>query len=280
MTRARRQSLAVAEIYFLNGLATSLRNRGGSGDVEVSMQIVLRILMFVFTGLLGCMAQAEAVSILGASLLNTGRGSLFVAARSPQTGQTAALFIDRDHRGLFSDRPAHALIYAAVPAVLRGTDVQVIRALIQEAESRRDGYDAVQHGARIKPRKRPTQMTLAEIFAWIKATQGQPHAIGRYQFVPQTLRRVVAKVGVKPNQRFDAKMQDKLADVLLAEAGLHKFRTGALGRKAFMNNLAKIWAGLPNTSGKSHYEGYAGNKASITLRRFDAVMARISPDRG
>ncbi|WP_386625092.1 lysozyme family protein [Sulfitobacter geojensis] len=244
------------------------------------MQIVLRNLLFAFTGLLGGMAQAEAVSILGKNVLNADRGSLFVAARSPQSGQTAALFIDRDHRGMFSDRPAHVPAYASAPTILHNTDVQVIRALIEEAESRRDGYDAVQHGARIKPRKRPTQMTLAEIFDWIKATPGQPHAIGRYQFVPKTLRRVVAKVGAKPTQRFDAKMQDKLADVLLIEAGLHRFRAGALGRKGFMNNLAKIWAGLPNSSGKSHYEGYAGNKASITLRRFDAVMARISPDRG
>ncbi|MGC1504968.1 MAG: hypothetical protein WA782_12625 [Sulfitobacter sp.] len=237
--------------------------------------------MFVFPTLLGSVAQAEAVSILRGSLLKTERGSLFVAARSPHAEQTAALFIGRDHGGMFSDRPVHTPTFAAVaPAVLPGSDVQVIRALIQEAESRRDGYDAVQHGARIRPAKRPTQMTLAEVFKWIDATPGQPHAIGRYQFVPQTLRRVMTKAGVKPVQRFSPRVQDQLADILLAEAGLHRFRTGVLGRKAFMNNLAKIWAGLPNASGKSHYDGYAGNKASVTWARFEAVMKRISPKRG
>jgi muramidase (phage lysozyme) len=153
----------------------------------------------------------------------------------------------------------------------------MIRALIQEAESRKDGYDVVQHGARIKPAKRPTRMTLEELLAWIDATPGQPHAIGRYQFIPKTLRRLIEKTGAKLSQRFDPKMQDQLADVLLAEAGLQKFRAGTLERQAFMNNMAKIWAGLPTSNGKSHYDGYAGNKAMVTWARFDAVMARISP---
>lgn len=46
-------------------------------------------------------------------------------------------------------------------------------------------------------------------------------------------------------------------------------------RRAFMNNLAKIWAGLPNDTGKSHYAGYAGNKASISWASFDAQMAQV-----
>lgn len=183
--------------------------------------------------------------------------------------------------GIFEDRNAVAPVFAdASWQGMGGQDVTVIRDLIQEAESRADGYDAVQFGARIKPAKRPTQMTLAEIFEWIDDTPGQPHAIGRYQFIPKTLRRVVDKTGVKPTDRFSPMVQDKLADVLLAEAGLHRFRSGTLGRQGFMNNLAKIWAGLPNSSGKSHYHGYAGNKASVSWARFDSVMAQISPDLG
>ena len=37
-------------------------------------------------------------------------------------------------------------------------------------------------------------MTLDEIFAWIAATPGQPHAIGRYQFIPDTLRMLVNRL--------------------------------------------------------------------------------------
>jgi muramidase (phage lysozyme) len=179
---------------------------------------------------------------------------------------------------MFAPRPDQRLgAKHAVGIGLQKSDVQMIRALIQEAESRKDGYNALQHGARIKPAKRPTRMTLEELLAWIDATPGQPHAIGLYQFIPKTLRRLIEKTGAKLSQRFDPKMQDQLADVLLAEAGLQKFRAGTLQRQAFMNNMAKIWAGLPTSNGKSHYDGYAGNKAMVTWARFDAVMARISP---
>ena len=215
-------------------------------------------------------ARAEAI-----------RGSLFALAPQDARATSAGLFIGRAAGGMFADRPAHDPVFADAMAVrLHGSDVQMIRALIQEAESLRDGYDAVQFGARVKPTRKPTQMTLAEVFAWIDATPGQPHAIGRYQFVPQTLRRLVAKTGVKMSQRFSPSVQDQLADVLLVEAGLNQFRAGALARTAFMNNLAKIWAGLPNSTGNSHYEDYAGNKAVVSWAYFESVIAGISPVHG
>ena len=208
------------------------------------------------------------------------RGSAFDATTATAGAAKSGLFIGRASGGLFSEWRPQGSMFEKAGKGLHGSDVQMIRALIQEAESRKDGYDAVQHGARIKPQKRPTQMTLTEVFAWIDATPGQPHAIGRYQFIPETLRRVVAKTGVKLSQRFSPQVQDQLADVLLAEAGLHQFLAGQLERKSFMNNMAKIWAGLPNSKGKSHYDGYAGNKAAVTWARFDAVMAQILPERG
>lgn len=209
------------------------------------------------------------------------RGSLFASDPSVGGLTASALFVGRAQNGLFAPR-ATLEPTSATPVITQRSpsDLHVIYDIIQEAESRREGYDAVQYGARIKPAKRPTQMTLTEVFDWIDATPGQPHAIGRYQFIPKTLRRVVQKAGISHSKRFGPAVQDELANVLLAEAGLHAFRDGTLGRTAFMNNLAKIWAGLPNSAGKSHYEGYAGNKAAITWARFDAVMAQITPTRG
>ena len=221
---------------------------------------------------------AEAVSLLVATPQDAQRGSLFQASLPKQDGATSSLFIGRVGNSFFADRPTHEPAYADATANAQGgPDVVQIRDLIGQAESRRDGYDAVQHGARIKPPKPPTQMTVAQIFAWIKDTPGQPHAIGRYQFIPKTLKRVVQKLGVDPALPFSPRMQDRLADVLLAEAGLHHVRTGKISRHRFMNNLAKIWAGLPNSSGKSHYDGHAGNKAAITWARFDAEMVKIYP---
>lgn len=238
----------------------------------------LLLLVLLFTPAI-CWSEAGSLFVgnnIGGS--RVGLVALTEPASDPDFKSTASLFVGRAQSGLFADPPAHEPAFDDAPlAVLQGTDVERIRALISAAESRRDGYDAVQHGARIGTPKRPTQMTLEEVFRWIEDTPGQPHAIGRYQFIPATLRRVVAKAGVSQKARFSPQVQDRLGDVLLAEAGLHRFRTGKLGRVAFMNNLAKIWAGLPNSSGKSHYDGYAGNKASITWARFDAEMARIEP---
>lgn len=222
-------------------------------------------------------ASAEAGSLFGPGAFAKTRAGLFTPAKTSATGGPS-LFVGRAETGLFAERPAHEPEFDdAVLNVPFGTDVQTIRHLIGQAESPRKGYDAVQYGARIKPRKKPTEMTLAEIYQWIDATPGQPHAIGRYQFIPATLRRVVRKLGLNPSERFSPLVQDRLADVLLAEAGLHRFRKGTLSRTAFMNNLAKIWAGLPNSTGKSHYDGYAGNKATMSWARFEAAMQRIEP---
>ncbi len=151
--------------------------------------------------------------------------------------------------------------------------VHLIRNIIGQAESPRAGYDAVQHGAAIKPPKRPTDMSIGEIYDWIAATPGQPHAIGRYQFIPDTLRRVVTKVGAKRSDRFTPVLQDMLADVLLADAGFRDFVAGDLDQQKFMNNLAGIWAGLPTSSG----HGVAGNWATITLAHFRSEAAKIHP---
>ena len=150
-----------------------------------------------------------------------------------------------------------------------------LRHLVGYAEARRDGHDAVQYGARIRPAKKPTQMTLAEIEAWTRATPGQHHAIGRYQFIPKTLRRLTRQAGFAGSTRFTPAVQDALADMLLEEAGFTAFRKGQLGRRAFMRNLAQIWAGLPLANGRSYYHGHAGNRATITWASFDTEIRRI-----
>ncbi len=175
----------------------------------------------------------------------------------------ASLFRGRSGGGLF------APILKAPPSVKRLLD------LIASAEAGKAQYDAVQYGATRKPPKKPTSMTIAEINAWIDATPGQPHAIGRYQFIPATLRRLVKHQGVKPQARFTPELQDQLAHQLIEEAGYSAFLASEMPRKTFMLNLAKIWAGLPVSSGKSYYEGYAGNSASLTWAHFDTEMKRI-----
>lgn len=257
------------------------------------------ILLFVALG----SAIAEPSTVIGGSLFFQSRGvlaptgsaqPLFLAStQSPSlvpTNANLGFFAPLPPRPEPIAKPTTVSLPIALPkqnhvmtAAMRApyrqpkgvTSVDQIRFIIGQAESRRDGYDAVQHGAKVRTPKRPTKMTIGEIYAWISATPGQPHAIGRYQFIPKTLKRVVAELSLPKSTLFTAEVQDALSDILLIDAGLLAFQAGDMKRHDFMNNLAKIWAGLPNSSGKSHYHGFAGNKASLTWKAFDAQMQKI-----
>lgn len=197
-------------------------------------------------------------------------------------GQRSSLFIGQSGRSLLAPYPARPTpVRQKVPlgAALGGRASSEARLLnlIAVAEAGPDGYDAVQHGARIRPDKRPTDMTIGEIYDWISATPGQPHAIGRYQFIPDTLRRLVAEADFNRRTPFTPAVQDELAHILLSDAGLASFQAGAMTRHAFMHNLAKIWAGLPTANGRSYYHGYAGNHATMSWASYDREMRRIYP---
>lgn len=218
----------------------------------------------------------------GASLFRQSgsQGPLIALQQDGGTGaprSPGSLFSGAEGASLFApwpDRPhSRGLLLRA------GADPQAaaLRHLIALAEAGPLGYDAVQHGARAAPPARPTEMTLAQIYAWIERTPGQPHAIGRYQFIPATLRRLAKRLALAPETVFSPGVQDRLADLLLAEAGLADFREGRIARHQFMLGLAKIWAGLPTAEGTSYYHGVAGNRATLTWTRFEAEMARIFP---
>lgn len=232
-----------------------------------------------FLGVLVCLmlpfgAIAEMGSLLGGDAFATASKVRAEAVRPTRN----SLFAGRQEGTLLAPYPEPVVRPAPqIAAPDRGPAVEVLRHVIGRAESPRAGYDAVQHGARIKPRKLPTHMTLGEIYDWIAATPGQPHAIGRYQFIPTTLRRVAARVGAGRGDVFSPQLQDRLADVLLAEAGFHKYLAGQISQRKFMDNLAGIWAGLPGSNGRSRYHGYAGNRATITLAYFKSELSKIGP---
>lgn len=152
-----------------------------------------------------------------------------------------------------------------------------LKSLIALAEAGAKGYDAVHHGARVKTPKDPTDMTLAEILAWIKRTPNQPHAIGRYQIIPATLRGLIRKSGVSRSARFSPALQDQFADILLEDADYQKYLNGQISRTRFMNKLALVWAGLPQSHGRSAYDGYAGNRATISWSQYKREMEKIFP---
>jgi len=198
--------------------------------------------------------------------------ALHVARASGPPAPRGSLFAGRGAGGLLNASPGRDLLGQAMSgAPLRAQ----LRDLVARAEAGPAGYDAVQAGARHPPPRRPTRMTLRAIFDWIDATPGQHHAIGRYQIIPATLRRLVARAGVGPDTRFGPALQDRLADMLLDDAGLAAVRGGAITRAAFRRNLARVWAGLPTESGRSYYHGVAGNRAVLSYESYRRAVDGI-----
>lgn len=266
-------------------------------------------LVATFAAMLATSVDAGPASLLGEGHFGGGGGPLIQRAAPlvevrQEMPESAFIEVDRDaedaapqHSGssLFAGQVAGSFFEPLPPrdrtrrgyrdigqsAIMAlGPDasaVERLRHLIGLAEAGAKGYDAINYGARRLTPLPPTSMTLGEIYAWIAETPGQPHAIGRYQFIPSTLKRLAKQIGAGEHERFSPRLQDRLADELFAEAGFAAYRDGLMGRTQFMNNLAKIWAGLPNSSGRSHYHGYAGNKATMTWARFEAEVAQMFP---
>ena len=150
-----------------------------------------------------------------------------------------------------------------------------VLSLIGFAEAGKLQYNAVHMSAKRRPKKRPTEMTLGEVFHWIRRTPGQQHAIGRYQFIPSTLAMLTDRAGVSLKTQFDPYLQDKLGIMLMRDAGYEKFLRGEMTLSKFMDNLAWIWAGLPLRNGRSAYRGVAGNRATISRDFYAAQMRKI-----
>jgi hypothetical protein len=180
-------------------------------------------------------------------------------------------------------RPAVVLIGAA-PADNRhatrapGTEpLDALLDLIASAEAGPAGYDAIHSRARVLPAEPPTRLTLGEILIWIEATPGQPHAIGRYQIIPNTLRYLMLAEGLERHAQFTPALQDRLAHRLIRDAGLDAYLSGLMPPRAFMDKLAYVWAGLPLPDGRSAYEGIAGNRATLSRARYEAAFLAALP---
>ena len=227
------------------------------------------------------MVRLVLVLMVWAGMAQAELSSLFPGAGAPpDTATRASLFVPDRDSGMFAALPDRTPARVVAPIGTGSTPIDRLLTLIATAEAGPAGYDAVQYGATVRPDRRPTQMTLGDIYEWIDATPGQPHAIGRYQFIPPTLRRVARVRGFGPETQFTAGVQDALALVLLEDAGLNRFQSGDLNRRAFMHNLSRIWAGLPLPNGRSYYEGHAGNSATMSWATFQGGMERIWPTRG
>lgn len=182
---------------------------------------------------------------------------------------TTSPLLDRMQSDPLPEPKADIPVIAIAPVEPERPWIEELLMLIADAEAGAAGYDAIHHQARLLPAKPPTELTLAEVFDWIAATPRQNHAIGRYQIIPSTLRYLVEVEGLQADDLFSADLQDRLAVRLIRDAGLDDYLSGLASSAEFMDSLAYVWAGLPLANGKSAYEGFAGNKATMSRRAYE-----------
>lgn len=145
------------------------------------------------------------------------------------------------------------------------------------------GYDAVTGFAPFRPERPVTEMTIAEVMRWqerVRAAGSESTAVGRFQFVLDTLRFLTRAYEVPHDTVLDRRTQDYLARVLLHRCGYYdpEAPVPELG-----DCLAGTWAALPMLSdpkrGLSRYNGRANNHARTTPEVVEAVLAvRFAPE--
>jgi len=122
------------------------------------------------------------------------------------------------------------------------------------------GYDAIYGGAKVKPSKPISQMTVGEVKAYqqqlIKAGSGSS-AVGRYQFIKNddAFAKMTAQAGLKDTDIFDSATQDRLAiHYMGGEKKIDELlKTG--NDAALTNITARQWASMKNASGRGNYDG-------------------------
>ena len=184
--------------------------------------------------------------------------------------------------GVFSQpRPAIGascpVEYAALPA---HEQLKPLADLLARGEG---DYDSVNRGyAGDTPQgfaaltgKPMEQTTVREI---ISMQRGWLYAVGRYQFVPSTLRYAVAMSSVDMEDKFTPDVQDRLM------AALVLYKRPAIA--AYLRNdhdyigwaldeLAKEWASVEYRNGRGYYDHIGGNRAHITRTEAWEVLQTI-----
>lgn len=104
------------------------------------------------------------------------------------------------------------------------------------------------------------------------------YAVGRYQFIPATLRFAVAMSDVDLRDKFTNEVQDKLMVALIMYKrpaigaylqGNHDYVGWAL------DELAREWASVEYRNGRGYYDHIGGNRAHVSRERAWGVLQNI-----
>lgn len=145
--------------------------------------------------------------------------------------------------------------------------------LIGKLESS-DNYNVI-YGSEERPL---TKMTVREVQKlqqdMIDEGRGSS-AVGRYQFLKDTLKEATDKLGINENAIFDEKLQDQLARSRMEHRGFEKYKAGKISTEKLIEGLGSEWASLPpNTSNKSRYDGTLNNKALTDFKTLKDLLEK------
>lgn len=98
-------------------------------------------------------------------------------------------------------------------------------------------------------------------------------AIGKYQFLRDTLKGLKGTLGLTGKEKFTPKLQNQLAYGLLERRGYSQWKAGKLSDRAFALRLSQEWAALENpNTGRSYYDWVGNNRASVRVTQvYDAL---------
>jgi muramidase (phage lysozyme) len=116
-----------------------------------------------------------------------------------------------------------------------------------------------------------TQMKVSEILS-LGANNGI-YAAGRYQFIPGTLRGLVNRGVVSPNDTFNQQTQDKLAVTYLRDR-TGKFWAGQASAASYVSGLGNAWHGLRSIPPQRIIQAMESAKSSLAGSDIDVSRMR------
>lgn len=189
-------------------------------------------------------------------------------AKELMTGEKPEAILQKSSLGGSDIDPLGDIITAAYTAAEESPVVQSAVAPILDLLGTGEGTDGgagydetFGHGAYTGGPVSLTSMTLGEVKQLQREMLADPSntrnssAVGRYQMLSDTLAETQRKMGLDDSAVFDRDLQDAMAVELLKRRGYEKWSRGEITDEEFMDNLAKEWASLPNSSGVGHYPG-------------------------
>lgn len=116
-----------------------------------------------------------------------------------------------------------------------------------------------------KTAKPLSAMTLAEIRAHQAQMRGSS-AVGRYQFMRDTLGDLTTKHGLQDEQVLDGLLQDQLGRSLMQKRKYDAYCAGRVGADTVMDDFAAEWASLPMANGYSRHK-FEGKLQPVRVTR-------------